>query len=622
MAHNRDSGDVDDAVRAKASESPPPMVDAASPSSGFRAILGRDYACGPNLLRPSRASPYKRAVGDPLYRPLWVYTSDPIQRQYDGAFEVLEVPYEPLEAGPSGALILVDDYDRNSNRRYNPVDLDQPAILLTRGLKPHPGDVQFHQQMVYAVASDVIARFAVALGRNPSWGFDRKEGCRDRLHILPHYEEDKNAYYDRLTGELRFGYLSASDEPGHGTLPRGTVYTCLSYDIVAHETAHALLDGMRRRFLVPTNPDVLAFHEAFADLVAVLQHFTQSRSVKQAISRAVKLDDQLIWSIAEQFGRAAGLEDGPLRIAIDQKDEELKYPPPGQQMKPHELGSVLVRAVIDAMREIYQRRTERLEAVYSLRATPTAKLNTEYRDLLAAEAAKTAGQILNLCIRAIDYCPPVDLTFGEYLRALITADRDLVEDDHLGYREALIGAFGRRRIYPSDVQDLSEPSLLWRPPSIRLPSIGRGSLRLLAGPDVSDKDDEILDLTQQLADVATDPRYMSEFGLEEGGECPTIESVRTLRKVGPDRNMRFGIVAEIIQTGKKRVNGRTIEFSGGATVATDVDGSFRYVIRKRVADDARAARQAAFVSTEQGKAQCEAVSAGRSCLAHRGRGST
>ena len=45
-----------------------------------------------------------------------------------------------------------------------------------------------------------------------------------------------------------------------------------------------------------------------------------------------------------------------------------------------------------------------------------------------------------MCIRALDYCPPVDITFGEYLRALITADADLVPDDDRGYRVAMIGA--------------------------------------------------------------------------------------------------------------------------------------------------------------------------------------
>ena len=55
-----------------------------------------------------------------------------------------------------------------------------------------------------------------------------------------------------------------------------------------------------------------------------------------------------------------------------------------------------------------------------------------------------SGHVLNICIRALDYCPPVDLVFGEYLRALITADADLVPDDKHGYRTAFIEAFRNR----------------------------------------------------------------------------------------------------------------------------------------------------------------------------------
>ena len=38
------------------------------------------------------------------------------------------------------------------------------------------------------------------------------------------------------------------------------------------------------------------------------------------------------------------------------------------------------------------------------------------------QASKSARHLLTMCVRALDYVPPVDLTFGEYLRALITAE--------------------------------------------------------------------------------------------------------------------------------------------------------------------------------------------------------
>ena len=74
---------------------------------------------------------------------------------------------------------------------------------------------------------------------------------------------------------------------------------------------------------------------------------------------------------------------------------------------------------------------------------------------LADEAARTARHILDMCIRALDYCPPVDITFGDYLRAIVTADfeYDPVDEDHR--RVAFIESFRRhgraeqRRTWPS-----------------------------------------------------------------------------------------------------------------------------------------------------------------------------
>ena len=68
-----------------------------------------------------------------------------------------------------------------------------------------------------------------------------------------------------------------------------------------------------------------------------------------------------------------------------------------------------------------------------------------------------------MCIRALDYCPPVDITFGDYLRAIVTADFefDPVDDEHR--RVAFVEAFRRRGIVPDNVRTLSVDGLLWRP---------------------------------------------------------------------------------------------------------------------------------------------------------------
>src|SRR4029077_13388008 len=96
---------------------------------------------------------------------------------------------------------------------------------------------------------------------------------------------------------------------------------------------------------------------------------------------------------------------------------------------------------------------------------PGGDIHPDLVNRLAVEAAKSARHVLTMCIRALDYVPPVDLTFGDYLRALITGDYDMVPDDDHGYRIAFIDAFRRRGIYPDDVRTLSVESLRWQGPA-------------------------------------------------------------------------------------------------------------------------------------------------------------
>src|SRR5207344_1759801 len=122
--------------------------------------------------------------------------------------------------------------------------------------------------------------------------------------------------------------------------------------------------------------------------------------------------------------------------------------------EPHERGAVLVGAVFDAFISIYERRSAdlvRLATGGSGVLTPGA-IHPDLVKRLADEAAKSAQHVLTMCIRALDYCPPTDITFGEYLSAIITADCDAVADDDLRYRVAFIEAFRKRGLFPRDLR--------------------------------------------------------------------------------------------------------------------------------------------------------------------------
>jgi hypothetical protein len=448
----------------------------------------------------------------PPFRKLQGYAFDPsLSLKMDTALinEITyTVPWEDsidgkLMPGPIGEYLEVIDYDPTVNRLYAPVDLDNHYILAQDGLEPSASNPQFHQQMVYAVAMTTIKNFEGGLGRPVLWSphtiitekpkaltaAAKKKAVKatqepvrkmqseyvQRLRIYPHALRDANAFYSPQKKALLFGYFAARPADITLQMPDNLTFTCLSHDIIAHETTHAILDGLHRKYTEDTNPDVLAFHEAFADIVALFQHFTFADVLKSQIAdtRGDLASQNLLGKLAQEFGIAIG-NYGALRDAIGKFDRKTKkwepVEPTGDEyrtiMEPHERGSILVSAIFEAFINIYKDRVADLLRIASngTGILQQGELHPDLVNRLADEAAKASRHVLSMCIRALDYCPPVDITFGDYLRAIVTADADLVPHDRRNYRLAFIDAFRRRGIYPSGIKHLSLESLSYAVP--------------------------------------------------------------------------------------------------------------------------------------------------------------
>ncbi|GAB3912596.1 gluzincin family metallopeptidase [Mucilaginibacter boryungensis] len=436
----------------------------------------------------SNSAPY--LIRKPDHRKLRGYAFDPSLSLKMDTVVINEIVYkvyweEGLETGPSGEYLEVVDYDPSTGKFYTGVDLNHPHILASDGLDTSESNPMFHQQMVYAVAMTTIQNFEKALGRRAMWSnrkIDNEKGAYynqfvEKLRIYPHALREANAYYSPQKKALLFGYFSASPDDVTLQMPGSLVFTCLSHDIVAHETSHALLDGMHSSYTTPANPDMLAFHEAFADIVALFQHFTFPDVLKHQIrkTRGDLESQNLLGELAQEFGKAIG-HYGALRDAIGGIDPVTRQwkpqvPDPTaytSTFEPHDRGSILVAAIFEAFLSIYKNRIADLLRIYTggTGILPEGQIHPDLVDRLADEAAKTSGHVLRMCIRALDYCPPTDLNFGDYLRALITADVDSIREDTRGYRLAFIDAFRKRGIYPTGIKTLSVESLLYKAENI------------------------------------------------------------------------------------------------------------------------------------------------------------
>jgi hypothetical protein len=607
----------------------------------------------------------------PPNRQLRAYAFDPLLSTKLGMRGVNEivvsVPWEDaLAPGPVGEYLEVIDVDPASGLAYPPVDLNHPYLLAVAGLAPAEGSYHFHQQMVYAVAMTTIRNFERALGRKAFWRWrvyrDEDKGTWSdafvqRLRIYPHAVRDANAYYSPDKVALLFGYFPASTTAPGANLPGGTVFTCLSHDIVAHETAHALLDGLHRRMVEPSNPDALAFHEAFSDIVALFQHFTYPEALRGELVRTRgSLDaENNLAMLAHQFGQATGYRQA-LREYVGTEPDPGAY---ASERQPHARGAILVAAVFDAFLTIYRHRTADLFRIARHSESSAEGIHPDVVERLAGEASRTAQHVLTICIRALDYCPAVDVHFGDYLRALITADADLVPDDDKHYRLAFVEAFRRRGIYPRDVRSLSEESLVWRAPDEdTAPAFGffaEAGRELLDGTLLVDIRDEFgkrkaawprwrLDASRRdiyksmcesqklfhswlLAHYRKDPERaepaLRAAGLTLSTEAPRsltfsrgrpaleVHSVRPARRTGPDGHQFTDYVVVVTQR-RKGYFDRKVQaavdagrgeaprpdfwFRGGCTLLVEYStGTVRYCIGKDILSDWRLERQRRYL---------------------------
>ena len=376
----------------------------------------------------------------PQSRKLRIIAQDPSVKLNGGILTTdVTVPVENLGAGPKGYRVNVIDYDASTQTLYKPLNLppdhDPFARSSDRELLTNPG---FHAQNVYAIVMRTLTAFEFALGRRVGWGFDSHQ-----LQVAPHAFSMANAFYSRRDQALLFGYTDG---------PKDRVFTCLSHDVVAHETTHALLDGLRERYMDPSSKDQFAFHEGFADVIALLSVFALEDVVGALLEERPKntdnegtiseknttvdaLENSALLGLGEEIGAALpGTRLGALRRSVKLTPRKTILDEPEFE-EPHRRGEVFVAAMMKSFVNIWYKRLTTLGFVAR---------GERNRARVVEDGAKAAKHLMTMAIRALDYCPPTALTFWQYLSALIAADEDLEPDDsQYGYRKVVTDQFAQ-----------------------------------------------------------------------------------------------------------------------------------------------------------------------------------
>jgi hypothetical protein len=199
-----------------------------------------------------------------------------------------------------------------------------------------------------------------------------------------------NAYYSRAQACLKFGDFVPS-----GAAVR--VYTCRSFDIVSHETGHAVLDGLKPQWLLADNPPQTGgLHEAFGDLTAIFLALSQLDQCEAVVAQTkARLHDKtFLADIAEQFGLALGSTTG-LRNA----DNDLTLSQAGTEV--HAISQVFTGAVYDILAD-----------VFALERNPAL-------EDCASVLHRVAGWLRGLVLRALIAAPDAAATYADVANEML-----------------------------------------------------------------------------------------------------------------------------------------------------------------------------------------------------------
>ena len=288
----------------------------------------------------------------------------------------------------------------SGKRKLGRYDVDKDRVTSTH----------FIQASVFATVYRTMYMYEQkdTLGRKIAWAFNGPQ-----LLVVPRAGWMANAYYERRSRSLQFFSFMANGR---------VVHTSLSRDIVAHETAHALIDGIDPDLYDALDPQSLALHEGIADLTAMLMAFS-SRRLREAIldKTGGSIEESTDFSsIGEQFGKALDPtgKAGWLRNLLN---DEVLDPDgdPADEPEEHELSEVISGVLYRFMCVLHAHFRQRLAR---RQRAPEFSMSG-----LALHIA--AEQFKRMVLRGLDYLPPGEVTFADLGRAILAADQASFDDD-------------------------------------------------------------------------------------------------------------------------------------------------------------------------------------------------
>jgi hypothetical protein len=368
-----------------------------------------------------------------------------------------------------------------------------------------------------------------------------------RISVNPHVGEGSNAFYNEQDRLLGFNSFQVNGE---------FIFSAQSADVVSHETAHAVLDGLRDLYNESFGLGPTAFHEAFGDMTAVLVALHDDSLVKRLLtwSKGDLRLDNFVTAVAEQIvdrlrtqagkihGRTIYLRNA-LNDLVYKSFDELPYLPDNPQV---ELG-----------REMHNYSRLFTGAFYDILVGIYEKLRSRPADRLAIHRTRDIVGYMLVC--AVELGPVGELDFTDMAKAFLAADHIMYQGK---YADILKSVFDKRGILSAADADTFLTSLS-QVPDLTLPDTIDSALS--AAMFLEEKVAPALKLSPDIELVP-----MSAYRNAQGYAYLTYFSHRRISLDGAQY---------------QEFNGSHVDVFGGLTLAFDKSGKLHSVFLRPVTDE-------------------------------------
>jgi hypothetical protein len=393
-----------------------------------------------------------------------VIIKDPEVAEYKDLpfWEEFTVEEDAFLDGPISRRIAILDFDE-SGRLSSGTPFKPPIDANSFGRYAYPSqdlhdqqsfsDWDFVRAAVFGGVYKALSMFEESdtLGRKVRWAFPGPQ-----LLVIPRAGEWANAFYERDSRSLQLFYFSGNGKK---------TYTCHSQDIIGHETAHAIIDGIAPDLYDSITPESLAIHEALADVTTVLLAFRSRKLVMRVLELTNgNIDNSNAFTrVAEQF--ASAISQGRHDFLRNLKNDLSMMDTDVDRTEPHSLSRVLSGALYSVVAKLHEElKEEKDKKELKSKFITASEENRFQRDDTPSLPTYSWGKALFLAserlkrmiMRGLDYLPPGDATFADFGRAMLAADA-ASHPESSSQRDWMAEQFEKRKIISS--QKSIEPNL-------------------------------------------------------------------------------------------------------------------------------------------------------------------